>query len=196
MSLHINRWTRLWWYLKTKLIYRKEFYSIGAKSIIFKPMQFSETQSVNIGNSTFIAHYGWIMGGQNKNIITLLIGNNVQIGHFSHIIAKNRVIIENSVLIADKVYISDCEHEFLDIDNPILDQGLRYVGDVLIGEGSWIGENVCIIGAKIGKHCIIGANAVVNKDIPDYSIAVGVPAKVVKKYDFNIKGWVRVNGIQ
>lgn len=137
-----------------------------------------------------------LWGGQNKNIITLLIGNNVQIGHFSHIIAKNRVIIENSVLIADKVYISDCEHEFLDIDNPILDQGLRYVGDVLIGEGSWIGENVCIIGAKIGKHCIIGANAVVNKDIPDYSIAVGVPAKVVKKYDFNIKGWVRVNGIQ
>lgn len=50
-----------------------------------------------------------------------------------------------------------------------------------IGEGSWIGENVCVCGANIGKHCVIGANSVVTKDIPDYSVAVGCPARIIKK---------------
>lgn len=59
-------------------------------------------------------------------------------------------------------------------------------GTVEIGEGSWIGENVCIIGAHIGRHCVIGANSIVTKNIPDYSIAVGTPAK---DYDFEKKEW-------
>ena len=63
---------------------------------------------------------------------------------------------------------------------------------VIIGEGSWIGENVCIIGASVGKHCVIGANAVVTKDIPDYCVAVGTPAKIIKKYDTKIKKWIKV----
>ena len=64
---------------------------------------------------------------------------------------------------------------------PIKDQTIEFKGEVIIGENSWIGENVSIVGAKIGKHCVIGANSFVNKDIPDYSIAVGTPAKVIKK---------------
>lgn len=61
---------------------------------------------------------------------------------------------------------------------------------MVIGEGSWIGENVCVIGASVGRHCVIGANAVVTKDIPDYSVAVGAPARVIKKYNFNRGAWV------
>jgi acetyltransferase-like isoleucine patch superfamily enzyme len=62
----------------------------------------------------------------------------------------------------------------------------------VIGEGSWLGENVCVIGASIGKHCVIGANSVVTKDIPDYSVAVGIPAKVIKKYNFNKCEWEKI----
>ena len=50
---------------------------------------------------------------------------------------------------------------------------------------------MCVIGAKIGKHCVIGANSVVTKDIPDYCIAVGIPAKVIKRYDFEKKQWIK-----
>lgn len=64
-----------------------------------------------------------------------------------------------------------------------------------IGEGSWLGENVCVIGASVGKHCTIGANAVVTKDIPDYSVAVGIPAKVIKQYNFKTQRWERINNI-
>ena len=60
----------------------------------------------------------------------------------------------------------------------------------MIGDDSWIGENVCIIGASIGRHCVIGANAVVTKEIPDYCVAVGNPARVIKRYDFEQKDWV------
>ena len=61
---------------------------------------------------------------------------------------------------------------------------------VSIGSGCWLGQNVCVLpGVRIGNKCIIGANAVVNKDIPDYSIAAGVPAKVLKTYNFDKHVW-------
>ena len=63
----------------------------------------------------------------------------------------------------------------------------------MIGDGTWIGTNVVRVGnIQIGKHCVIGANSVVTKDIPDYSVAAGIPAKVIKRYDFEEEEWVRV----
>ena len=64
---------------------------------------------------------------------------------------------------------------------------------VSIGDGCWIGEKVCILpGVTIGKKCVIGAGSVVTKSIPDYSIAVGNPAKVVKQYNFETQHWEKV----
>ena len=74
----------------------------------------------------------------------------------------------------------------------IYKQGVGSLSPVVIGEGSWLGENVCVCGAKVGKHCVIGANSVVTTDIPDYCVAVGSPAKVVKRFDFDRSEWVRV----
>lgn len=62
-----------------------------------------------------------------------------------------------------------------------------------IGDGTWIGTNVVIVGnVHIGKNCVIGANSVVSTNIPDYSVAVGSPAKVVKRYNFENKQWEKV----
>ena len=80
-------------------------------------------------------------------------------------------------------------HEYKNINLPAKNQGIRIVKKVIIGEGSWLGENVCVCGASIGKHCVIGANSVVTTDIPDYSVAVGSPAKVVKQFDFGEGIW-------
>ena len=185
MTPWLTRYSRFKCLIKTRVLYARKFNSIGSRSIIISPMQFSDTQSVKIGNSVYISHYAWLMGDGNKKHVTLSIGNNVQVGHFAHIIAKFNVIIEDSVLIADKVYISDCDHNYMDISTPIYKQGIHRTGDVKIGEGSWLGENVCVLGAKIGKHCVIGANSVVVHDIPDYSIAVGAPAKVIRSINGN-----------
>ena len=80
------------------------------------------------------------------------------------------------------VYITDCDHEYRNIKIPVIDQGIVQRGQrVSIGEGSYIGINAVIVGnVKIGKHCVIGANSVVTKDVPDYCVAVGSPARVIK----------------
>lgn len=169
-----------------------KYKKIGKKSCIFNPMQIDYPKGICIGNRVFIAHYAWLMGSEFQDERGLVIGDGTTIGHFVHIIANKEVIIENDVLIADKVFISDCSHIYRNSLIPIQKQGISFLQSVHIGEGSWLGENVCICGANIGKHCVIGANSVVINDIPDYCVAAGSPAKVIKKYDKNIREWISV----
>ena len=90
--------------------------------------------------------------------------------------------IGEKVLLSPNVYITDCDHEYRNINVPVLDQGIVQRGQkVSIGEGSYIGINAVIVGnVKIGKHCVVGANSVVTKDVPDYCVAVVSPARVIK----------------
>ncbi|MHA1711254.1 MAG: DapH/DapD/GlmU-related protein, partial [Candidatus Freyarchaeota archaeon] len=76
---------------------------------------------------------------------------------------------------------------------PIREQGYFSKGDVIIGDGAWIGIGACILsGVQIGKGSVIGANSVVTHNIPSYSVAAGSPARVIKRYDFSSKRWLRV----
>ena len=112
------------------------------------------------------------------------IGNNVNIQTDCHISAINSVIIEDNVLIASFVYISDHAHgdnQYFDLNIPPIDRPLFSKGSIYIGKNVWIGEKVTVLpGVHIGEGSIIGANSVVTHDIPPYSIAVGIPAKVIK----------------
>lgn len=114
----------------------------------------------------------------------IVFGNNVSIESDCHIGCINKIIIGNNVLIASNVYISDHMHglpDYSDIEIAPLKRQLSSKGPVIIGDNVWIGEKVIVLpGVTIGKNSIIGANAVVTKDIPEYSIAVGIPAKVIK----------------
>lgn len=160
------------------------------KSCIKKPLQIEGKKNISIGYGVFISRGAWLAAmSHTGNIPNLIIDDRTYIGHFSHIYATKRVYIGKDVLIADKVYIADNSHEYRDISIPIKSQKIIQKNEVYIGDNSWIGENVCIIGAKIGKHCIIGSNSVVTHDIPDYSVAVGSPAKIIKRYDFEKKQW-------
>ena len=83
------------------------------------------------------------------------------------------------------MYITDCNHEYRDIDVSVIDQGIVQKGQkVSIGGGSYIGINAVIVwNIRIGRHCVIGANSVVTKDVPDYCVAVGSPARVIKNIE-------------
>ncbi|WP_313151766.1 acyltransferase [Lacrimispora sp.] len=188
--LNITKINKAIWRVITGMIYRPRFGGIGKKTIIFKPMQLDNTKSVYLKDYVFIAHNAWLMGNKGKKC-TLTIESRTVIGHFAHIIANDKVIIGKSVLIADKVFITDCTHSYEDLKIPISEQPIMGLKEVYIGDESWLGENVCVLGASIGKHCIIGANSVVINDIPDYSVAAGNPAKVIKKYDFEQSKWVK-----
>lgn len=118
----------------------------------------------------------WSGGG------TVKIGRGSEIGERCRISISNSLEIGKKVLLSPNVYITDCDHEYRNIDIPVIDQGIVQRGQsVSIGEGSYIGINAVIVGnVKIGKHCVIGANSVVTKDVPDYCVAVGSPARVIK----------------
>lgn len=119
------------------------------------------------------------------------IGAGTEIGQRDRISIAHTLIIGEKVLLSPNVYITDCDHAFENIETPIIDQGIvNKEYSVLIGDHSYIGINTVIIGnVKIGKHCVIGANSVVTKDILDYCVAVGSPARVIKRYNFFSGKW-------
>lgn len=124
----------------------------------------------------------------------LSIGEGTEIGNHSTISAQNSIVIEDNVLTAPNVYIADHNHEYEDIHIPICQQGTRCspCSRVVIGSGTWLGKNVVVAGnVKIGRNCVIGANSVVTKDIPDYCVAAGVPAKEIRKYDPETRQWAK-----
>lgn len=137
--------------------------------------------------------------GKSPNNVKLVFGNNVQINDYVHFVAMERVEVGNNVLMASHIFISDNSHgsykcNFQDSDPCTPPTEREYVtAPVRIGNNVWIGEGVCIMpGVIIGDGCIIGAHSVVTKNIPDYTIAVGSPAVVVKQYDFKTKHWKKI----
>lgn len=108
------------------------------------------------------------------------IGDRCLIGRGSGIVGHLSIEIGNDVFTGHYVYITDQNHGYDDLATPIGCQ-TQPERPVRIGAGSWIGHGSVILpGVAIGRHCVIGANSVVTGDIPDYSVAVGAPAKVVK----------------
>ena len=126
------------------------------------------------------------------------IGKNVQINDYVHIGAVGSIKIGNNVLMASKIYISDHNHgtyDWTNSDSPmsIPIERKAVCKPVIVDDNVWLGESVCVLpGVHIGKGVIIGASSVVTKDIPAYSIAVGNPAKVIKKFDFQSNKWVKI----
>ena len=174
------------------LVYRLQFKTYGSKSIIVSPLKLDCRENIKIGNNVIINYKSWLAAVPlTGNKAELIIGDGTVIGNFAHIYATRSIYIGKKVLMADKVYISDNLHGYEYIDTPIIDQPIIQKKEVSIGDGSWIGEHVCIIGASIGRHCVIGANSVVTKDIPDYCVAVGNPARVIKKYSFEQNTWIK-----
>lgn len=110
------------------------------------------------------------------------IGAHSSLGSNNVIVSMDGVRIGKSVLTAGGCYISTGNYEFNDPDMPVMDQNLYTSGPVTIGDGAWIGTRATILdGVRIGANSIIGAGALVNDDIPDKSIAVGIPAKIIRQ---------------
>lgn len=181
----------VFYYLLIFPFYKLRFKSLGFKTRILSPLIIEGYSNIEIGSNVVIGYKSWLASKSFKveKESNLIIGDGCRIGNFNHIYCINKIVIGKNVLTADKVYISDCTHSYEDINTPIFKQPIKQLNNVQVGDGTWIGENVCIIGASIGEGCVIGANSVVNKDIPDYCVAVGIPAKVVKRYNLETKIW-------
>jgi acetyltransferase-like isoleucine patch superfamily enzyme len=122
------------------------------------------------------------------------IGDRVVINSFSHFGAMARIVLGNDVGIASGVCIEDHHYEYAEAsdERPLKQQPFR-VAEVVIEDGAMLGEHVTVLpGVRIGRNSWIGANAVVTSDIPAYSIAAGVPARVLRRRDPASRSWDRV----
>jgi acetyltransferase-like isoleucine patch superfamily enzyme len=159
----------------------------------------SRAPRISLGNSISLKEYAWLNVATEDPTgePTIVLDDNCHIGFGSILSAKNRIHLECDVLVAQLVIIMDHNHAYEDITVPIRDQGVTEGGTIRIGQGTWIGHGASIICTRgeltIGRNCIVGANSVVTRNIPDYSVAAGYPATIRRHYDPEIRAW-RVSG--
>jgi carbonic anhydrase/acetyltransferase-like protein (isoleucine patch superfamily) len=176
----------------------KGFARFGEGSLLLFPMAalFNENY-IEIGANTMLGPYSSLSAGMVPGQVmlgspVLKIGDRCSIGRSSSIVAHLSIQIGDDVWTGPNVYITDQNHDYTDITRPIGAQSMPEA-PVSIGSNSWLGTNVVILpGAHIGRHVTIGASSVVVGDIPDYSVAVGSPARVVRRYDHDSGRWVSV----
>lgn len=140
-------------------------------------------QPFTIGNYSTVEDFVTI----NNGVGAVHIGSNCRVGMSNVLIGP--IIIGNNVILAQNIVISALNHNYENVDMPIYLQG-ETVSQITIEEDCWIGANVIVTaGVTIGKHSVIGGGAVVTKNIPAYCVAVGNPAKIIKKYNLSSKIW-------
>jgi len=172
-----------------QLFFSSGFKRFGKNIRFVAPDIIKGEQAISIGNNVYMGRRGWLQVLDHNADAYMNIGDDTYIGRHVHIVCHDAIDIEAEVLIADKVYISDNSHDYRDINLSIRFAPVKPLKPVSIGRGSWLGENVCVIGASVGKHSVIGSNSVVLNDIPNYCIAVGTPAKIVKRYSESSGKW-------
>lgn len=139
--------------------------------------------TISIGKNTTISKWVCMMpyGG------FINIGDNCSVNSFCHVNGNGGTTIGNNVRIATGCVIIPANHEYEDSSVPITKQGETRKG-IKIGDDVWIGAGVSILdGVTIGSGSVIGAGSVVNRSVPEMSVAVGVPAKIVKKRGENFE---------
>lgn len=142
-------------------------------------------------NACISTHKNYTYGG-NTNNCKISIGDNSVVGSNNVFSGQGGITIGKDVLFAPNVTLMSNNHGYSDISTPIWLQN-NTNKEIKIGDDCWIGLNAIILsGVSIGKHCVIGAGSVVTKDVPDFCVAAGNPAKIIKKYNFEKNIWEKV----
>ncbi len=167
----------------------KRFGHLGAGSVIcFPPNALFNERYISIGTGTMIGPQitlsaGMVPGQAMVSNPVISVGDRCLIGKGSGIVGHLEIVIGDDVWTGHHVYITDQNHGYSDVALPISKQVMPE-RPVSIGDGSWLGHGTVVLpGARIGRHVVIGANSVVTGPIPDYSVAAGVPARVIRTID-------------
>ncbi len=187
-------------YVLRKRFYRGLFKSVGSSAIFGKGVVLRHPGKISLGDRVAIDDYTLLdASGAGKHISLgdsviisrncviqgktgfVEIGDKTDIGCNTVISSCAGISIGKSVLIAGNCYIGGGRYVSDRLDIPMMEQGVYSKGKVVIKDGTWLGAGATVLdGVQVGEGCIVGAGAVVTKDLPDYAIAVGVPAKVIK----------------
>ena len=178
------------------LLYRPFFGHVGLPSYIGRPCFIEGCKRIDIGK------YVRIFPGVRMEAIKngrIIIGDNTAIEQNVHITSYSNkrcrtdvsgiLRIGKDVTILANTFVTNLDHEYTDITKSILEQGVIQK-ETIIDDGCFIGYGAAIqAGTKLGKHCIVGASAVVRGEYPDYCVLVGNPARVIKRYNSKTQRW-------
>jgi acetyltransferase-like isoleucine patch superfamily enzyme len=183
------------WLIKNK------FHHLGKDSVIMPILNSTNEKFISIGKSVNIGAFCRItvateFGGykvKSENPIRLKIGDYTSVGNNSFLSANNDLEIGRHVIISACVFITDHDHGFQDMDKNLDEQPLSQDGHVKIGDNVFLGVKSSVLkNVTIGERSVVAANAVVTKDVPPYTMVAGNPAKIIRKYDFEKKEWIKI----
>ena len=189
MKLHASK---IGWILRA-ILAKPFFGTFCMPSYIGKPVFLEGRRNIHLGR-----HVRIFPGIRMEAIGTgqIQIGNNVAIEQNVHITSMGGILqIGSDVTIAANAFITNLDHEYTNVNISVMNQG-HILKDTQIGDGCFIGYGAAIqAGTVLGKHCIVGTNAVVGGHFPDYSVIVGIPAKAVKRYNENTNSWEKLSSL-
>ena len=149
-------------------------------------------ENISIGSNCEFDEYTHLLATRHSQLV---IGDNVRFANgFAHVVASfDQIVIEDDCLFAAFVQLINGNHGYLDVARPVKEQASYSTGPIRIGRGSWLGRNACVMGGvTLGRHVVVGANAVVTKSVPDYCVVAGAPAVILKRYSPESGRWERV----
>lgn len=166
----------------------RRFGSFGESSVIcYPPLAIMNEGYIHIGAGTLFGPHVALSAGMAPGQVCpseriVVVGDRCLFGRGASIVGHLSIEIGDDVWTGPNVYITDQNHGYTDLTRPIAAQ-IQPERPVTIGSGSWLGHgSVVLPGARIGRHAVIGANSVVTGEVPEFSVAVGAPARVVKRF--------------
>jgi len=147
-------------------------------------------QGISIGDDTFVMHGSVLHVYNFRNLPNagIWIGRNSYIGECCVIRGQGGVRIGDAVLLAPQVQVLAVNHLFDDPSCPVIQQGIAAKG-IVVEDGAWIGAGAILLdGVRVGARAVVGAGAVVTRDVPSRTLSAGVPARVVRRLDKDLEG--------
>jgi acetyltransferase-like isoleucine patch superfamily enzyme len=179
------------------LAYTYPFPSIGKDVSVHYSCELlrSRARYIRIGNDVMLGRAVWlnIPNTSTCKDPAIILEDGCRIGRQSIISAKNEIHIMQNTILSPSVLLMDHNHAFEDVNVPIARQPMTPGGTIRIEEGCWIGFGAAIVSSRdelvIGRGSVVGANSVVTRSLPEYSVVAGNPARIVKQYDPVSKHW-------
>ena len=174
------------------------FGALGEASFVRPPYTITSARRIFIGDRTVIGPNA-LLSVVSEHLgerydPSLRIGDDTSVGQNFVVSCLRDVSIGSRVLISSNVFVGDSMHRYDDPARAVIEQPMRDCGSARVGDGAFIGIGAIIMpGISVGCHAVVGAGAIVTEDVPDHCVVAGNPARIIKRYDEDLRAWISVS---